>query len=110
MTYRITFTSKAKLEFNEAAIWWAENRSAEQAARWLDRFQAAIETLVRDPERLPRARESHLFPFPLRQLIFGLGSKPTHRALFRVREHDVLIYGIRHLAQQDVSPEDLDPT
>lgn len=107
MKYRITFTSKARLEFNQAALWWAEHRSREQAARWLEGFEAAIASLARNPDKHSVAREDESFPFSLRQLLFGLGSTPTHRAIFRIREDDVVIYGIRHVAQRDLSPDDV---
>jgi len=107
MTYRITFTSKAKLELNQAAIWWAENRSLEQAAHWLEGFEAAIQSLSENPEKYPLAREDEHFPFSLRQLLYGVGGRPTHRAIFRIRNDEVILYGIRHVAQRDVSPEDV---
>ena len=107
MTYRVTFTTKARLEFFEAALWWAENRDEAQAARWLEGFQGAIDSLADNPQRHAVARENDLFPFTLRQLLYGLSSKPTHRALFRVREDDVvIIYGIRHVRQRDFTPGD----
>jgi plasmid stabilization system protein ParE len=107
MTHRVTFTSKANRELSEAALWWAANRSTEQAARWLEEIQAAIATLAENPERYPLAREEDLFPFPLRQLLFSIGKRPTHRILYRVREDEVLIYGIRHVRQSDLTPNDL---
>ncbi len=107
MTYRITITSKDKREFNQAALWWAEHRSRDQAARWLDGFEAAIASLAENPDKHPLAREDDSFPFSLRQLLFGLGSKSTHRAIFRVRDDDVVIYGIRHVAQRDLQPDDI---
>ena len=55
----------------------------------------------------PLAREDELFPFSLHQLLFGVGNKPTHRALFRVRDDKVLVHMIRHLAQDDVTPNDV---
>jgi plasmid stabilization system protein ParE len=107
MTHRVTFTSKAKREFNEAAIWWAEHRSVEQAAQWLDGLESAILQLAEDPERHPLAREDEHFSFSLRQLLFGIGPKPTHRLLYRVRDDEVIIYGVRHVARRDVRPEDI---
>lgn len=107
MTYRIRFTSKAKSELNQTAVWWAENRSLEQARSWLEGFEAAIQSLAENPEKHALAREDELFPFSLRQLLYGRGPKPTHRAIFRIRDDEVIIYGIRHLAQRDVSPKDV---
>ena len=107
MTYRVVITSKAEAELCEAAIWWAEHRSQEQAVRWLDGFETAISGLSTTPEKHPLAREDADFSFTLRQLVYGLGRKPTHRALFRIRDDAVIVYGIRHLVQRDVTPEDL---
>ena len=107
MTYNLVFTSKAKLELNEAALWWSEHRSTEQAIQWLEGFHTALQVLTEDPERFSLARENDLVPYTLRQLHYGTGAKPTHRALFRVRDSEVIIYGVRHLAQDDVSPDHL---
>ena len=107
MRYRVTITSKAEAELYQAALWWAEHRSQEQAYRWLEGFEAALASLSEVPEQLPLAREDAEFPFSLYQLLYDLGTKPTHRALFRIRNDEVIIYGIRHLAQQDVTPDTL---
>lgn len=53
------------------------------------------------------AHENDAFPFCVRQLVYGLGRTKTHRALFEVRDDRVVIFAIRHLAQADVTPEDL---
>lgn len=107
MSHHVTITSKAEAELYTAALWWAEHRSQEQAFRWLEGFEAALASLADNPEKHPLAREHADFPFTLRQLLYGLGTKPTHRAVFRIREDEVIVYGIRHLAQQDITPQDL---
>lgn len=108
MTLRVTFTSKARLELHEVALWWAENRDPEQAARWLESLEALIGTLAENPLRYATAREDKAFPFTLREFHFGLGRRATHRVLYRVRDDDhVIVYGIRHVAQQDIGPEDI---
>jgi len=107
VSHRVSITSKAEAELYGAALWWAEHRSGEQAFRWLEGFEADLLSLAENPEKHALARESAEFPFELRQLLYGLGSKPTHRALFRILEDQVIVYGIRHLAQRDIAPEDL---
>mgnify|MGYP002625262716 FL=1 len=106
MNYYLHVTSQAELELYEVAIWWADHRSLEQALRWLEGFEAAIDKLPNSPESYPVARENDAFEYTLRELHNGLGSKPTHRALFRIRGDQVIVTGIRHLAQRDVTPED----
>ena len=107
LTYRVILTPKARIELYNDAVWWAENRSVEQARHWLDGFERAIEGLAKDPQVHPLARENAAFPFELRQFSYGLRSKPTHRAVFEIRGRDVIVHGVRHLARQDLTPEDL---
>lgn len=56
----------------------------------------------------PLAHESAEFPFELRELHYGSGRRTTHRALFRVVDDCVEVLAIRHHAQRDVSPDDID--
>jgi plasmid stabilization system protein ParE len=108
--HRVVLTARALQQLSDSSRWWAENRSAEQALRWLTGFEAAIAGIADRPERFPLARENHFadLPYPLRQLVYGLGKRPTHRAVYEVRDQTVYIVAIRHLAQDDLSPEDLE--
>lgn len=107
MKYPVYVTDKASRQLETAARWWAENRSAEQAQRWYDGFVAAIRSLAKTPERFPLAPESDAFPIEMRQLAYGLGRKKTHRAVFAVRPDRVVVYAVRHLAQDEITPDDL---
>ncbi len=109
MSYRVFFTSRAKLQLSQSALWWAEHRSADQAHRWLNEFEEAINGLQERPERhgLARENETDDWPNAVRQLLYGLGSKPTHRAVFEVRGDVVYVLAVRHLAQDDLTAEDL---
>lgn len=78
----------------------------EQAIRWLDEFEAALETLSRAPLKHPLAPESSEFPFEIRQMVYGVGKRPMHRAVFEVRKDTVIVHCIRHLARQKVTPDD----
>jgi plasmid stabilization system protein ParE len=106
MTRQVFLTDRAHDDLLQACAWWAENRSAQQAQRWYDGFAKAIHGLATDPERFPLAAENHAFPYEIRQLNYGVGRRPTHRALFVVRPDSVLILRVRHLAQRPLSPEE----
>lgn len=107
MTYRVTILPRAKRQLLEQGLWWSENRSAEQAFRWLEGFEAALASLAHNPERCVLAREGDAFDVVIRELHYGLRNKATHRAVFEIRNDVVIIYAVRHLAQRDLTPDDL---
>lgn len=107
MSYEVFVTDRAAHQLESAARWWSEHRSHAQAEKWYDGFVDAILSLAEGPERCPLAREHGQFPFPLRQLNYGIGPRPTHRAVFTVRQERVIVLRIRHLAQDDLGSEDL---
>jgi plasmid stabilization system protein ParE len=106
MTLAVFLTDRADRDLVQACTWWAENRSAEQAERWYDGFSRAILSLATNPERCPLAPENEALRYEVRQLSYGLGRRPTHRAVFTIRGNMVLILRVRHLAQQPLSPGD----
>ncbi len=109
MKREVILLPRAEVQLLEAALWWCENRSPEQAFRWLDGFEAALTALRADLSKLAIAREDALFDFPftVHQLTYGLGYRPSHRAIIEVRDSVVYVHAIRHLAQDDISPADI---
>jgi plasmid stabilization system protein ParE len=107
VNYRVTILPRAKRQLLDQALWWSEHRSAEQAFRWLDGFERALASLADHPESFNVARESVAFDQVIRELHFGLRNNPTHRAIFEVRGDEVLVHCVRHLAQRDLTTEDI---
>jgi plasmid stabilization system protein ParE len=109
MNCQVFITSRAKFQLAEFARWWAEHRDIRQAARWLDGFERAIAGLAQNPERHSFARENCLYqlPYPVRQMTYGIGMNPTHRAVFEIRGDIVFVVAIRHLAQDDLPSTEL---
>jgi plasmid stabilization system protein ParE len=107
VTYRVTILPRAKRQLLEQAGWWAKNRSAEQALRWLDGFELSLSALATNPERCAVARESEAFEVTIRELHYGLRNKSTHRAVFEIRNDEVIVHSVRHLAQQELTVDDL---
>jgi plasmid stabilization system protein ParE len=105
--HAVVFTQQAARELEAIAEWWAERRSVQQAARWYEGFSSKIEALCDDPDRLPLADESPDFPYELRELHFGLGSRPTHRAVYTIVSEFVVVLTIRHVAQRAIGPDDI---
>ncbi len=107
MNYRITYTNRAEAEIREAMEWWRDNRSFEQATRWIEEIFPAIERLRDDPERFPLAPETDLHSSELRQLLFGVGRSITHRIIFTIDGDEVNILTVRHVARNDLHVDDL---
>jgi len=108
MSYHVVISTQAAAELQAAAQWWAENREPEQAARWFVGFDAKIRGLANTSHSLPIADENDEFPYEIRQLNFGLSSRPTHRAIFTIVDPDiVLVLTIRHAAQDRITPDDV---
>jgi len=103
----VLLTERAQRDLDQSYDWWAENRSLGQANRWYSGFMQALLALEHEPERFPLAPESEHFPIEVRQLNYGLGSKPTHRALYTVRTDRVVIVRVRHLAQEPLASDEL---
>ncbi len=106
MTHEVKLLPRAKLQLYNSALWWAEHRSTEQAVRWLDGLEAALRGLANNPERWPLAPECDIAPFEIREMAYGLGQHKTHRAVFEIRHDEVIVYVIRHLAQDTLNPND----
>ncbi|MEX0643498.1 MAG: type II toxin-antitoxin system RelE/ParE family toxin, partial [Pirellulales bacterium] len=84
-----------------------EHRSSEQAARWYAGFRSSITSLADNPEKWPLAAENGRFSYEIRELHYGLGSRPTHRAVFTIRLNAVVVLTIRHAAQAELSADDV---
>ena len=106
--HRVIITGPAKRDIQAAHDWWAENRSAEQAARWYLGIQAAIKSLRKMPERYSMASESDLLSRGIRQLLFGLGRRPTHRVVFGMEDDTVIVFRVRHTSQDSLTSNDLE--
>jgi|SRR5436190_19628300 len=109
MTYLVRLLPRAKLQLVNTALWWADNRSREQAVLWIDGFEAALQSLANNPEAWPLAPECEAVQLQIREMTFGLGHRKTHRAIFEVRQQEVIVFAIRHLAQDLLTADDFTP-
>jgi plasmid stabilization system protein ParE len=105
--HRLIITGPAKRDIQGAYEWWAENRSAEQAGRWYAGIHDAIKSLLNMPERCSWATETDLLAQGIRQLLFGLGRRATHRIVFTIEANKVVVLRVRHASQDALSLDDL---
>lgn len=108
MTYAVAMTEQAAREMEESAAWWAQERSVEQSERWYAGIRHAITKVAEQPDRYPRAAEDGAFPHPLRELHYGLGSRPTHRVVFTILKEAVVVLTVRHTAMDRLRQADLE--
>jgi plasmid stabilization system protein ParE len=106
MRYEVVVTERACQQLDSGCEWYAA-QSPELAAEWYNGFIDALLGLEHNPERFGFAHESQRVGLPIRELLDGIGRRKTHRGLFAVRPDRVVIYAIRHVAQQDVTADDL---
>lgn len=109
MTYRVRISQQAFDDIRRSTVWWATNRSTEQAVRWKNAIFDRIEQLDGFPESNAVAYENEKFPFELREALFGLGTRPTHRILFRIVRDEVQVLTVRAAAQDILNPADVQP-
>jgi plasmid stabilization system protein ParE len=78
---KVIIAPRVEAEFREIYRWWGANRSLEQAKRWQRGIEKAILGLSTNAQLHGLAPENADFPIEVRQLLFGLGRRPTHRVL-----------------------------
>jgi plasmid stabilization system protein ParE len=105
MSAAVRLTDEAKQNARDIVDWYAE-QSESAAARWYDGLLKLIDSLAIHPHRHPPAREKSHLPVELREAHYGSGRKITHRIIFAITPSAVVVYAIRHVAQQDWRPDD----
>jgi plasmid stabilization system protein ParE len=105
--HRVIITGPAKRDIQADYDWWSENHSAEQAERWYLGIHAAVQSLRDAPERCSGASETDLVDLGVRQLLFGLGRRATHRIVFAIDSDTVVVLRVRHTSQDALSVEAL---
>lgn len=103
----VIIAPRVEAEFDDIYQWWALNRSVEQAGRWQRGIEKAILGLSKNAQLHALAPENSTFPIEVRQLLFGLGRRPTHRVLFTIRPEAIYVFELRHVAQGTIGPDDL---
>ena len=107
MTYHVIVDQHAIDDIERNARWWAEHHSAEQAVRWYESAFVKIYSLDAMPERHGLSYENGDFPYEIRDLLFGLGSRPRYRAVFTIKGNEVHVLTVRRAEEAPLTPGDL---
>jgi plasmid stabilization system protein ParE len=105
MTYRVIIVPRAESDLG-TIYRYIRDQAPRASASWLKRARKAAKSLAHYPERCPLAPESASFDEPIRQLLFGSGSRGTYRFLFTVVEETVYVLHVRHGSMLPLSPDE----
>jgi plasmid stabilization system protein ParE len=96
----------AAVEDLDIAYQYAAQNAPVPAARWLERFQAAIQTLEHNPARCPLASENARSRRILKKYLFG--KRPNvFRVIYKIDGDTVWVLRIRRAQRRTLSAEDL---
>jgi plasmid stabilization system protein ParE len=107
MPYTVVITQRAALELDAIVDWWKLHRSEEQAVRWYDKILEAVADLAVMPEGFPLAEENGQFSLEIREMLFGVGRRRTHRVIFTITGERIHVVAVRHTAQDRLTGGDL---
>jgi len=103
--YRLIIQPPAFDDLDEAYR-WISGRAPEAAARWVNGFVEALDSLTASPERCGLAPENDAVEPEIRQFVYGRRSG-VYRVLFTVTGSEVRVLHIRHAARQTMTAEEL---
>ncbi len=106
MTYRVIFQRLAVQDLDDAFV-CAARKAPATAARWLDRFQAALQGLDANPQRCPRAREQRMVDTDLLEILFGK-TPSVYRVIFVIDGDTVRVLRIRRAQRRALTRKQID--
>ena len=106
MPYRVELSRTATRDISRVFAWYGDHNE-NLGQRWHDGVLQRINSLATNPERCGLAHETNDFDFEIREHLYGVGRKKTHRILFQITEETVEVLAVRHVAQQDFSSDDI---
>ena len=108
MKYHVIVHDTAMDDVERNARWWLENYSKDEALRWYELAFQKIYSLEAFPTRHGLSAENADFPFEIRDLLFGPGSRPSYRAIFTIQENVVHVLAVRRSSQDKLYTSDVD--
>jgi plasmid stabilization system protein ParE len=107
MSFRVQMTERAQADLDRL-IQVLSERSPEAAARFAARFHEALSRLETNPFASGLAFENPHFAEELRHLLIRTQKRRAYRALYVVRETEVVIVAVRAPGERPISPSDIE--
>jgi plasmid stabilization system protein ParE len=99
MAFHLKTTTRAKRDMDAILARLLSQEAGEAGLRWFKGLREAVASLAHSPERCAFAPENDVFPFEVRQLLYG--RKPhVYRILFTIGSDIVSVLHIRHGRRQ----------
>ncbi len=108
MKYELVIAARARADILRNAEWWAENHSPEQSILWFDAIYLQLENLRLMPERFPVASENDVGSVEIREMPLGIGSRPSYRAIFTIKQREVHVLTVRRASQDLLKTDDIE--
>lgn len=89
LKFRVFVLPQARRDIDRNADWWAEHYSVELALKWSNAVYDQLETLANFPESNGLSAENGEFPYEIRDKLVGIGARPSHRAVFTIKDETV---------------------
>ncbi len=105
---KVQVSTRAMLDIQRNAEWWAAHHSRSQAEEWFYRVYDQIEAIAHAPMSYGLSAESEIFPFELRDALVGLGRRKSFRAIFRVQEDYITVYRVVRAAEGTIDAGNLE--
>ena len=107
MKFTVSILPQARQDIDRNADWWAEHHSVDEALRWTDAIYDQIATLTEFPESHSLSAENDDFPYEIRDMLLGLGSRPSYRGVFTIQGDTVYVLTVRRGAEDVIRPRDV---
>jgi plasmid stabilization system protein ParE len=104
--YRVIITPEAESDLRKVYSYIRKQGAPLAARKWIAGARKEIKTLTRFPQRTPLAPEAHAFNEPIRELLYGKGTRGTYRIIYAIIDNCVFILHVRHGSMAPIEPED----
>ncbi len=108
MKHVVKILPRAEADIERNAQWWADHHNVDQAVKWFFAVRSQILSLDEFPESHSLPYENDEFPYEIREKLVGLGSRPSYRAVFTIRDGTVFVVALLAAEQDRLRPDDIE--
>jgi plasmid stabilization system protein ParE len=102
MAFRVKPTAQAKRDLDDILERLLSQEAGETGLRWFQGLRQAVAPLAGSPQRCALAPENAVFPFEVRQLLYG--RRPhVYRIIFTLEGNRVSVLHVRHGRRQPIA-------